>query len=152
MPRAGRRAGWRWSLQAGLTRLSRPRPAAVAIFILALAVRVTYNLTIATNYTPTSDAHEYDQLARNLLQWHCYCIFAPGHATTYRPPVFPLFLAGVYLLSGAHPLAGRLALSVVGAVTCMLVCVMARDLFGRRTGLLAGVIAATYPQLFVYDA
>ncbi len=152
MLRAGRGGGWRWSLQGELTRLSQPRAAAVVVFILALAVRVAYNLTIAANYTPTSDAHEYDQLARNLLQWHCYCIFVPGHATTYRPPVFPLFLAGVYLLSGASTLAGRLALSVVGAVTCVLVNVLARDLFGRRTGLLAGVIAATYPQLFVYDA
>ena len=143
---------WRRVFQRGVIQLSQPRAAALVIFALALALRVTYNLTLASDYIPTSDALEYNQLARNLLQWHCYCFFAPGRPTAYRPPLFPLFLAGVYLLGGANPLYGRLALSVVGALTCVLVSIMARDLFGPRVGLLAGLIAATYPQLFIYDA
>lgn len=152
MLRSATSVHWRLSLQEGITRLSQPRASALVIFLLALAARVTYNLTLAANYIPSSDALEYHQLARNLLQWHCYCLFAPGQPTTYRPPLFPLFLAGVYWLTGANPLYGRLALSVVGAVTCVLVSLIARDLFGRRAGLLAGLIAATYPQLVIYDA
>jgi 4-amino-4-deoxy-L-arabinose transferase-like glycosyltransferase len=39
----------------------------------------------------------------------------------------------------------------VGSVTGLLTSEMARDLFGRRTAILAGLIAATYPQLFLFD-
>lgn len=125
---------------------------AVVVFGLALAVRVLYNVTVAYNYVPRSDAAEYVGLAQHLLRWGCYCRLAPGEPTTIRPPLFPLFLAAVNLLGGVTSLQERLALSVVGAVTCLLVSGIAGDLFGRRAGVLAGLIAATYPQLFIYDA
>lgn len=152
MPLSARVAQWHGPFQRGLTRLSQPWYTAAVVFLLALAVRVTYNLTVVSHYVPTSDALQYDELARHLLQWHCFCEHAPAHYTTVRLPLFPVFLAGVYVIAGVNTLDGRLALSVVGAITCVLVSMMARDLFGKRTGLLAGLIAATYPQLFVYDA
>lgn len=128
------------------------RWAVSAIFALALAVRVTYNLTVARDYVPRHDAAAYVNLAQHVLQWGCYCLFTPTQPTTYRPPVFPLFLALVSQVSGPDPLHARLALSVVGAITCVLVSLIARDLFGPRVGVLAGLMAATYPQLFIYDA
>ncbi|HEX9056298.1 MAG TPA: hypothetical protein VF818_02110, partial [Ktedonobacterales bacterium] len=51
----------------------------VAIFVLALAVRVEYNLSAARPYRPyrpTYDAALYDMIARNLLNRHCYCLFS----------------------------------------------------------------------------
>ncbi len=123
----------------------------LAIFALALAVRVFYNLTVARNYVPLHDAADYDAIARHLLNEGCFCT-APHIPTTFRPPLFPLFLALVYQVGGANPLHARLALSVVGAGTCLLAALIARDLFGWRAGLVAGLIAATYPQLFIWDA
>src|SRR5258708_3406879 len=46
----------------------------LSIFLLALLVRLLYNLTIARNYTPIFDAALYDILARHLLNRHCYCL------------------------------------------------------------------------------
>lgn len=132
--------------------LSQPRVTAVLVFVLALAVRLTYNLTVERGYVPLNDAALYDQLAQHMLQWHCFCINAPGHSITSRSPVYPLFLAGIYLVSGHDPLHARLALSVVGSITCVLTSMIAGDLFGRRAGLVAGLIAVTYPQLFIWDA
>ena len=122
------------------------------IFALALALRVSYNLTVARDYVPRHDAAAYINLAQHVLKWGCYCLYTPTQPTTYRPPVFPLFLALVSLVSGPNPLHARLALSVVGALTCVLVSLIARDLFGARVGALAGLMAAVYPQLFIYDA
>jgi 4-amino-4-deoxy-L-arabinose transferase-like glycosyltransferase len=139
-------------LGCSLRWLGEDRWASVAIFALALTVRVTYNLTVARSYIPVSDAAVYDALAQHLIQWHCLCLHAPTHPITVRPPLYPLFLAGVYLLTGHDPLHARLALSVVGAVTCVFSSLIARDLFGRWPALAAGLIAATYPQLFIYDA
>lgn len=123
----------------------------VVIFLLALGVRIFYNLTVARAYVPVHDAAVYDAIARHLLSEGCFCA-SPHIPTTYRPPLFPLFLALVYQLGGVNPLNARLALSVVGAGTCVLAALIARDLFGWRAGLLAGLIAAGYPQLFIWDA
>jgi 4-amino-4-deoxy-L-arabinose transferase-like glycosyltransferase len=132
--------------------VSRSVGAGLGIFGLALTIRVTYNLTVARAYVPAHDAVAYVSLAQHLLTWHCYCLSAPAHPTTIRPPLFPIVLAAVSAVTGPSALNARLALSVVGALTCVLAAGIARDLFGGRAGLLAGLIAATYPQLFIYDA
>jgi 4-amino-4-deoxy-L-arabinose transferase-like glycosyltransferase len=125
----------------------------LVVFAGALAIRVTYNLTIARHYVPVSDAHEYVLLGQHLLAGKCYCLWGDAHPTTYRSPGFPLFLAAVFAVAGpTNTLAARLALSVVGAGTCVLTSLIARDLFGPRAALPAGLIAATYPQLFINDA
>lgn len=132
--------------------LVRERSYLIWVFLIAVTLRVTYNLTVARAYVPIADAAEYVGLAQHLLHWGCYCELAPGTPTTYRPPGFPMFLSAVFALVGEDTLKARLALSVVGAITCLLASEMARDLFGRRTAVVAGLIAATYPQLFIYDA
>ncbi len=125
--------------------------ALASIFLLALVLRVVYNLTVARTYVPIHDASDYNNMAIHLLNEHCLCIF-PNVPTTVRPPLFPLFMANVYVLTGYDPLHARLALSVVGALTCLLVAGMARTLVNQRAGVIAGLIAATYPQLFIWDA
>lgn len=132
--------------------LVRERSYLLWIFLIALTVRVTYNLTVARNYVPAGDAIDYVDLARNMLHWGCFCELRPGAPTTVRTPGFPLFLAGVFAVFGEDPLRARLALCVVGSLTCVFTSEMARILFGRRTAIVAGLIAATYPQLFIYDA
>lgn len=121
------------------------------IYLLALALRVVYNLTVAREYVPLHDAADYNSIALHLLREGCLCIY-PHISTTVRPPLFPLFLASVYALTGEDPLHARLALSIVGALTCLLVAGIGRILMGRRVGVVAGLIAATYPQLFIWDA
>lgn len=130
----------------------RRHAAALLIFTCALAVRVTYNLTIARHYVPAGDAREYVLLGQRLVAGQCYCLWGAGHPTTYRTPGFPLFLAAVFAVVGNSTLAARLALSVVGAATCVITGLIARELFGARAALVAGLIAATYPQLFINDA
>jgi hypothetical protein len=107
------------------------RAGLAAVFLLALGVRVFYNVTVARNYVPIHDAADYNAMALHLLNEHCLCI-APHVPTTVRPPLFPLFLAGVYALPGADPLHARLALSVVGVGTCVLTALIACEVAGWR--------------------
>jgi 4-amino-4-deoxy-L-arabinose transferase-like glycosyltransferase len=123
---------------------------AIGIFCLALLVRVIYNNTVALNYFPLHDSLFYQDLARNLIKEHCFCV-NPYISTVERPPLWPFIMAGLSLLLGPSDYFARLFLSLIGSGTCVLIYLFARDLFGWRTGILAGVIAAIYPELFIYD-
>ena len=123
---------------------------ALGIFCLALLVRVIYNNTVAFQYYPLHDSLTYQLLARNLLAEHCFCV-NPYISTVYRAPLWPFLMAGVSLLFGPGDYAARIALSVIGSGTCVLVYLFARDLFGWRIGVLAGIVASVYPELYIYD-
>lgn len=124
-------------------------PAAL-VFCAALCIRILYNVTVARAYVPAYDSAQYQLIGWHLIDEHCFCLH-PLITTAYRPPLWPWLIAALSLLVGRADLYDRLLLCVLGASTCLLVFLFARDLFGRRSGLLAGLIAALYPALFIYD-
>ncbi len=124
---------------------------ALSVFCLALIVRVVYNLTIARNYIPGFDAAIYNNLAKELVEWHCYCLFNTHQPTTFRSPLWPFIIAGIYSVLGEHNIYPRLFYSVLSSGTCVLVYLLAKDLFGKRIALVSGVIAALYPGMFIWD-
>lgn len=122
----------------------------IAIFFLALCVRVLYNLVAASGYYPLHDSLTYQTIALNILHEHCYCLQA--HLSTVdRAPLWPLIIAIVYRILGQHDIYVRLLLCGVGSGTCVLLYLFGKDIFGERTGILAGIIGAIYPFLYVYD-
>ncbi len=123
---------------------------AISIFCLALMVRVVYNLTVARHYTPQHDSLYYYMLGVHIVTEHCFCV-QPYIATAYRAPLWPAIIAGIVGLLGQHAELPRYFLCLVGSGTCVLVYVFARDLFGWRVGQLAGMAAAIYPELYIYD-
>lgn len=122
-----------------------------SIFTLALLVRIVYNVTVARNYTPIFDAAVYNNLAEELLKWHCYCLFNKHQPTTFRSPLWPFILAAIYALTGEHNLYPRLFYCVLGSGTCVLIYLLTRTLFQRRIALVTGIVAALYPGLFIWD-
>jgi 4-amino-4-deoxy-L-arabinose transferase-like glycosyltransferase len=123
---------------------------AIGIFCLALIVRIVYNNTVAYHYYPLHDSAFYQGIAFHLLNEHCFCLeaFVP---TVDRAPLWPFTIAGLTLIFGQSDYFARLFLSLVGSGTCVLVYFFARDLFSWRIGVLAGVFAAIYPELYIYD-
>lgn len=123
---------------------------AVLILCLALLVRIAYNLTVARSYTPLNDSHAYQAIAFHLLDEHYYG-WLPNHvATISRAPVWPLLIAGISLVVGRANIFDRLFLCLADAGTCVLIYLFARDLFNKRIGLVAGLIACIYPALYIY--
>src|SRR5262245_26203807 len=115
------------------TRLVSARPA-IWLFCLAFSVRLVYNITAAAGYRPVFDAGLHDEIARNLINQHCYCIYE-SHVTVSRAPLWPGIMAAIYIVFGQDNLYARLFFCVLGAGTCVIVYRFARDLFGARTGL-----------------
>jgi 4-amino-4-deoxy-L-arabinose transferase-like glycosyltransferase len=122
----------------------------LSVFGLALVVRILYNSKVAGGYFPLHDSLTYQTIAYNILEGHCYCLI-PSMPTVDRAPLWPAVIAALYYVLGPHENLVRHFLSVVGSGTCVLIYCFARDLFGRRIGLFAGILAAIYPFLYIYD-
>ncbi len=129
------------------------RHPALVTCLLALAVRVSFNvLFVVHSYQPRGDAFDYVTIAQNLLDGKGYATLYPGltmRLTARRPPLFPLFLAACFALFGRGAVAPLLILSVLGAVTCALMVHLARHLFGEREALVAGLLAAVLPGMWI---
>jgi hypothetical protein len=124
--------------------------------VAALALLVRVLVVLATpQFAPATDASDYDRIAVSLAQTGGFPVSgltARGGPTAFRPPMFPLALAGVYKLVGtgdekARWEAGRLLEALLGAASVALICLIALRLWGPGVAFLSGVIAAVYPPL-----
>jgi 4-amino-4-deoxy-L-arabinose transferase-like glycosyltransferase len=122
----------------------------ILVFCLALLVRIVYNLTVGRGYVAIYDAGLYDILGHNLITHHCYCLYPPLPDVS-RPPLWPFILALLDIFAGKQEFYLRLFYCFLGSGTCVLIYCFARDLFGKRIALLAGIIAAVYTGLFIWD-
>ncbi len=70
----------------------------------------------------------------------------------FRAPLYPLFLGFVYWLFGESAWIIRIIQAIIGSVSCVLLYELGRQLFNRKTGILASVIMALYAPLIFFDA
>jgi GT2 family glycosyltransferase/4-amino-4-deoxy-L-arabinose transferase-like glycosyltransferase len=114
------------------------RRTATFIFLIALLMRVGFVLSLQDGfYFP--DSLEYSASAVELI--------AHGELgdTFTRSPVYPFFLAGIYLLLGQEIIVIRLVEALVGAGLAVAIAVMARRIGGEVVGTLAGLLWSIYP-------
>lgn len=94
---------------------------------------------------PASDELEYHRLAVNLLAGQGYVI-DPGTSITSRPPLYPVFLAAVYAVFGAHYEAMWYVQAVLKSLTIFPVYCLGKRLFSPSVGLWAAGLYALYPS------
>jgi 4-amino-4-deoxy-L-arabinose transferase-like glycosyltransferase len=136
----------------GRLRLGRAPTGVWVILAIALVLRLT--VVAATWDTPvTLDPQDFSRAAASIAQGHGYppSNRAPGGGpSAFRPPGYPVFLAGVYVIAGGpSPGAGRLAGAFLGTLSVALIGLIALRLWGRRVGMLALGIAAATPSLVI---
>lgn len=142
---------------------TRRRTSELAVFAVALALRLAWVGYLRDRHAGLfgPDAPSYDALATSLLagkglQKQDYTgLFSSAERSltvrSFRPPLLPLVLAGVYGAAGHRLWAARLVIAVIGAATCVVVMTVARRVFDQPTAVLAGLLTALYPK-FVYYA
>jgi glycosyltransferase involved in cell wall biosynthesis/4-amino-4-deoxy-L-arabinose transferase-like glycosyltransferase len=124
----------------------RERLSVLGIFLFALVVRLLFVIVTGLSDAPTYDGIGYDFIAVNLLQGKGYARDSAGTLpSAFRPPGYPLFLAGVYGLFGHRYEAVRLMQALIDAVTCILFYFVGKKLFGRRVGFVAALGLSLYP-------
>ncbi len=136
----------------GVTTAPRPRQLDIrwlaSIFGLAFLVRAAFAVQLgqeALFRQPQLDAREFLIWARGILaqgfSWPSLPTKGPGYA---------VFLAGLLRVTGESLPAVRLIQAVLGAVTAVLVALLANRWGGRRVALVAGLLVAVYtPLVFV---
>ncbi|MBD3349238.1 MAG: tetratricopeptide repeat protein [Candidatus Eisenbacteria bacterium] len=148
--KAARRPGRDGAATDGLlNRFTRsPLLAPALVFVAALALRLVYIMqTSDTPFFETLglDARYYDQWARRLAAGEGY------GEPFFMSPLYPYFLAGLYRLFGRDLFVVRVVQALLGALSASLVYVLAKDLFDKRVGILAGLVTACYGALIFYD-
>jgi 4-amino-4-deoxy-L-arabinose transferase-like glycosyltransferase len=120
---------------------------AVAILLAALVFRVVWVLA-TPDYQLVHDAKDYDNHAASIAAGDGFAT-SYGRATAFRPPLYPIFLAGVYEVTGPDIVAARIANAFVGTGIVALIGVLAFQLWGRRESLLAMALGAVYVPLIL---
>lgn len=121
--------------------------AAVAI---ALVLRLVFALVYWVDKPLTVDQVEYLLLAGSIAEGRGID-YGTEERRLMRSPGYPIFLAAVRVaLPGVTGV--KIAQSLVGALTILLIAAMARRLGGDRTALAAAAIAAVYPPLVFQPA
>ena len=128
----------------------RPGTALAVILAVALVVRVAVVL-LTPDYEPLFDAADYDSRAASVVSGDGFGPSALGPGpSAFRPPLYPLALAGVQALGGGWT-AERFLGVLFGVVSVFLIFLIAIRLWDRRTALVAAAIAAVFPPLVLLN-
>ena len=139
--------------------------AAIAAGALALRLWIvfgarptrTHGIPGGASYVLAGDAAYYQWQGRAIgdglgyidpLRWQLYHEIVPSAA---HVPLFSGFLGALSWIGIEGVTAHRVAGSLLGVLTVVLIGMCARKLGGDRTGLIAAALAALYPQLWIND-
>lgn len=131
------------------------------IVALGVALRVASALFQGDQVTILPGIYDqvsYHNLAIRVLQGHGFSFGSDwwpatraGEPTAHWSFLYTLYLVGVYLIAGIHPLAARLIQAVLaGVLQPVLTWRIGKRLFGSRVGLIAAALSAVYVYFFYY--
>lgn len=121
----------------------------MGVLALGLVVRLAYSWHgHRGRFLPTS-SDGYETIALSVLDRGEFAM-EPGQPTSFREPVYPLFIAAVYAVCGRHPGVVIFLHCILSALTGWLLWLTGRRLFDERTALAALVVFMLYPQSIYY--
>ena len=158
--------------------LPSPLARALLIFTLALSLRAVYGAMIADtgclaiNGDPISDMETFHRWALRIVEgdWLGRADFHPYHPwqrgiapestwlSWYGPrvfhqdPLYPYFVAVIYLLAPREPISVIVIQFLLGSATAAGVYVLGRRLASERAALVAGLLAASYGPFLYYES
>ncbi|WP_424317583.1 ArnT family glycosyltransferase [Candidatus Methylomirabilis sp.] len=96
------------------------------------------------------DEEQYQEIAVNLVEGRGFAL--QGQPTSWRPPLYPFLLSGLYMLAGTtHPIVARAFQAILSLVNGLMVYMLGRRLFGERVGLGAALLFTVYPSFLFYN-
>lgn len=117
----------------------------LALFALALGIRVAWVLIVQRNGLGFNDALMYHGTAENILRGNGFQLPFGDGPTAQWPPGYTLVLAGTYKVFGVSEQAAELVNAVLGAVTVVVLMLAVERIVDRTTAIVAGVVLAVLP-------
>ena len=121
----------------------------VGIILVAFGLRLVYVLQLSNS--PEFADPQVDELYH--VQWAQ--AIAAGETFVreayFRAPLYPAFLGAIFKIFGPGLLTPRIIQAVLGSLSCGLLFLIGRHVFGRSVGAIAGLIAAGYWMLIYFD-
>jgi len=138
--------GLRATLRELFGRSGAYRTVLLAVLVVGVAIRVA--LVTNAHAALLSDARDYYELARSLTEGRGYEQFYVGETEAFneftfrafRPPGYPVFLAGLRYVAGWRPVVGLAANVVVDLLTQLCFVLIACRVFGRGSALIVAVL------------
>ena len=132
----------------------------VLILTLAFVARLGYMAMFGgldqEIHDSMSDQKIYLDLASNMAAGKGFVVSTdiwvavPGQPTSIMPPLYPVFLAGVFSYVGQNFILVRLIQALLSLIVVACGYWLGYGLFGRATGILSGVLLALYPASVMY--
>ena len=128
----------------------------ILIFLTAFIISFTYNILLCrdaevlTHWSQHIDGLFYQAIAETIVE-HGVIGYNEARPTSFRPPLYPILLSGVYLLFGYNFLAVRVLQSILHALTSILIFLIGEKIFGRNAGTGSGFLFALNPFLIFFS-
>jgi 4-amino-4-deoxy-L-arabinose transferase-like glycosyltransferase len=124
---------------------------AITIFALILRLLVAWEISsinggINSMFTPakTTDLATYMDLAKEVASGNFKGSFY------YQPFYYAVFLASIYLIVGTNVWFTVIVQAILSALTCFIAGLLAKDVFGKRAGIVAAFLTSISTALLLY--
>ncbi|KPK39170.1 MAG: hypothetical protein AMJ78_08910 [Omnitrophica WOR_2 bacterium SM23_29] len=128
----------------------------IFILVLCLIVRLAFCYFIfpiaGVQFIESVDIDRYLALAKNVLHGHGFVHEIGSRPDFFRGPLYPLFLISIYFIFGENLYAIQFVHSLLGALTCFIIYLIAKGVFDRKTAIISAVIFTFYPLFIWYTA
>ena len=116
----------------------------VIVFLIALCFRVACLIIVQPDAISLYDPKAYDEIAQSVVAGRGFVENRPEGGTyfAYRMPLFPLFLALIYLIFGHNLLMVQSIQIFISSVTCAIVFLTGKHIGEWIVGFIAGSILA----------
>lgn len=131
----------------------RNRPLLAAILVLAAFVRLGYVFSLDNDRSPDNSIFSDGgaDIAKNLVEGKGYITYHLDRPfLSFRPPLYPYFLAVQWHITGISALGARIAQAFLGVIVVLLVYLLGHQLAGDQAGLAAAALSAIYPPLIYW--
>jgi 4-amino-4-deoxy-L-arabinose transferase-like glycosyltransferase len=116
-------------------------PIILFIFVLAFTLRLVF--IISSDDQIETDEITHDLLAVGLLESGIYA-GPEGIPTSYKPPLYPAFLALIYRVFGHNYFFVRLIQAVISSLTVCILYLTADKIYNRLTAIPVGIFSSFY--------
>ncbi len=121
------------------------------IFGTALALRLLYIFALPPRPMNWDDSTQWNKTAIRFLDGAGF-LTQTEDLDPKRPPVYPLFLAGIYSVAGRENYtAVKVTQAAIASLTCLIWMLAARFIFSEWLAFRLGLFLALYPPLIVYS-